>query len=105
GRVAVVTGAARGIGEAAAQALAAFGAEVAVCDREADDLAATRGDVEAVGRRCVSAVLDVRDAEAVGGFVDEVRSTFGRVDIVVNNAGGGFHAPFLDVSPKGQRAL
>src|SRR5207244_2503533 len=105
GRVAVVTGAARGIGEATALALAAFGADVAACDREAGDLAATARDVEALGRRCVSGVLDVRDADAVGRFVDDAGSAFGKVDVVVNNAGGGFHAAFLDVSAKGQRAL
>jgi len=101
----VVTGAARGIGEATALALAAFGADVAICDREADDLAASARDVETLGQRCVSGVLDVRDADAVGRFVDDVRAAFGKVDVVVNNAGGGFHAAFLDVSAKGQRAL
>ena len=101
----MVTGAARGIGEATALALAAFGADVAICDREADDLAATARDVETLGQRCVSGVLDVRDADAVGRFVDDLRAAFGKVDVVVNNAGGGFHAAFLDVSAKGQRAL
>jgi NAD(P)-dependent dehydrogenase (short-subunit alcohol dehydrogenase family) len=104
-RVAIVTGAAVGIGEAVAQTLANFGADVAVCDRDEDNLAKTVADIEGAGRRAVSAVIDVREADAVDAFVADVSSSLGRVDILVNNAGGGFHAPFLDVSAKGQDAL
>ena len=97
GRTAVGTGAAVGIGRAIAEAFVAFGAEVAVCDRDADNLQS----VEAA----VRGVLDVRDAEAVGAFVTEVSDRFGRVDVLVNNAGGGFRSSFLDVNAKGQQAL
>lgn len=96
-RVAIVTGAAVGIGRAVAMSLAAFGAQVAACDRDADNLAT-------VGAAHTS-VLDVRDAAAVDAFVAEVGDRFGRVDVLVNNAGGGFHAMLLDVSAKGQQAL
>ena len=105
GKVALVTGAAQGIGEATALALVRFGADVAVCDREAGGLAETANAVTTLDRKVVSTVLDVRDADAVESFLAEVREHFGRVDVLVNNAGGGFHASFLDVSPKGQRAL
>lgn len=105
GRVAIVTGAAAGIGEATALALAAFGADVAVCDRDADGLADTATALAATGCRVVSEVLDVRHDEAVHAFVARVAAELGRVDILVNNAGGGFAAPFLDVSTKGQDAL
>ena len=104
-RVAIVTGAAAGIGKAVARALARFGAHLAICDRDAAGLAATAGEVTAIGRTVVSAVLDVRDGELVRRFVDEVRAQLGAVDILVNNAGGGFAAPFLDVNEKGQDAL
>jgi 3-oxoacyl-[acyl-carrier protein] reductase len=104
-RVAVVTGAAVGIGEAIALSFARFGADVAVCDRDADSLAATAAGIETAGRRAHSARLDVRDAPAVAGFLEEVGRPFGRVDVLVNNAGGGFAAPFLEVSAKGQAAL
>jgi NAD(P)-dependent dehydrogenase (short-subunit alcohol dehydrogenase family) len=101
GRWALVTGAARGIGAATATALAAFGADLAICDRDGDGLATVAAEIEALGRRAVSGVFDVRsvpDAEAfIGGL--------SRLDVLVNNAGGGFHAPFLDVSGKGQAAL
>jgi NAD(P)-dependent dehydrogenase (short-subunit alcohol dehydrogenase family) len=104
-RVAVVTGAAQGIGEATALALARFGAHVAVCDRDADGLASTVADIEALGRRTHSAVLDVRDEDASAAFLAGVGEQFGKIDILVNNAGGGFWSLFLDVSPKGERAL
>ena len=103
--VAVVTGAARGIGAATAIALARFGAHVALCDRDAEGLAATRREVEALGRRAVSSVLDVREEAAVRGFLAEVGEAFGHVSTLVNNAGGGFYAPFLEVSAKGESAL
>ena len=104
-RVAVVTGAAVGIGEAVALAFARFGAHVAVCDRDVSNLDATADGVEASGRRVVAAELDVRDEEACAGFVATAARELGRLDILVNNAGGGFHADFLDVSAKGQDAL
>jgi NAD(P)-dependent dehydrogenase (short-subunit alcohol dehydrogenase family) len=104
-RVAVVTGAAQGIGEACALALARFGAHVAVCDRDADGLAATVADIEGLGRRVVSAELDVRDAAEVDAFLAAVEAELGHVDVLVNNAGGTFFSPFLDVSDRGEAAL
>ncbi len=104
-RVAVVTGAAQGIGAACALGLARFGAHVALCDREPEGLAATAAAVEALGRRAVTAELDVRDAEAVDAFLETVEAEFGHVDVLVNNAGGTFFSPFLDVNPRGEAAL
>ncbi|MCB1007188.1 MAG: SDR family oxidoreductase [Acidimicrobiales bacterium] len=105
GRVAIVTGAAVGIGEATALALAAHGADLAVCDRDADGLAATAASLSELGARVVAEVLDVRDDEAARAFVGRAAAGLGRLDVLVNNAGGGFAAPFLDVSAKGQDAL
>ena len=104
-QVAVVTGAAQGIGEATAIALARCGAHVAICDRKAEELAETAAAIEALGRRSLSGVLDVREQSAVQDFFAEVGSEFGSLQVLVNNAGGGFWSPFLDVSPKGERAL
>lgn len=104
-RVAIVTGAAVGIGEAIALAFARFGAHLAVCDRDVPNLDATVDAIAAEGRRVVGAELDVRDGDAVRSFVATVGEQFGSVDILVNNAGGGFAAPFLDISDKGQDAL
>lgn len=104
-RVAVVTGAAVGIGRAISAALARFGADVAICDRDERNLAAAEQEIEAAGRRVLSAVLDVRDAVAVEDFFRRIQDGFGRVDILVNNAGGGFQSLFADVSDKGESAL
>jgi NAD(P)-dependent dehydrogenase (short-subunit alcohol dehydrogenase family) len=105
GRVAVVTGAANGIGRATALALARFGADVAICDRDAAPLADAARQIEAAGRRCLSSVLDVRDGEAVRAFFAAIAGELGRADVLVNNAGGGFQSAFADVSDKGQDAL
>ena len=104
-RVAIVTGAANGIGEATAIAFARFGAHLAVCDRDVPNLDATVDAIAAEGRRVVGAELDVRDGDGVRSFLDVVAGEFGHVDILVNNAGGGFNALFLDVNDKGQDAL
>jgi NAD(P)-dependent dehydrogenase (short-subunit alcohol dehydrogenase family) len=104
-RVAIVTGAAVGIGEAIALAFARFGAHVAVCDRDVENLDATADAIEAAGRRTVAGALDVRDGDAVREFVGVTAEQLGRVDILVNNAGGGFTAAFMDVNDKGQDAL
>jgi len=88
GKVAIVTGGARGIGRAIVLRLARQGADVAFLDRGPVEAAeATRGDVEVLGRRCSWTPADVTDPEAVASFVAGVVESFGRVDILVNNAG------------------
>ena len=104
-RVAIVTGAAVGIGRAIAATFARFGADVAMCDRDAENLTAAAADVEQAGRSALTRQLDVRDADQVGDFALAVRQRFGHVDILVNNAGGGFRSDFLAVNRKGQDAL
>jgi 3-oxoacyl-[acyl-carrier protein] reductase len=105
GKTAMVTGAAQGIGAATAVALAAFGADVAICDMQPDELPAVVAEIEALGRRCHHTVLDVRDEPAVGEWLRAVRAELGPIDIMVNNAGGGFHALYENVSPKGEGVL
>ena len=99
GRVAVITGGARGQGRSHAVELARQGADIAIVDRCADldtvtyalatpdDLAETVRLVEAEGRRCVSATADVRDLDAMVAFVDGVVDELGSADILVANAG------------------
>ncbi len=87
GKVAVVTGAARGIGRAIAESLADAGADVAVCDIQEAWLADTAAALAARSRRTLTLAVDVGNAEAVNAAVARVIETFGRVDIMVNNAG------------------
>jgi len=104
-RVAVVTGAARGIGASAAAALARFGADVAIFDMNPEPLPEVIAQVEGAGRRCVAETLDGRDDEAVAAFLSRARDRFGPIDVLVNNAGGGFWSLFEAVSPKGEATL
>lgn len=104
-RVVMVTGAAVGLGEAIALACANFGADLAVCDRDTENLDRTVDELEAAGRRVVAAGLDVRDGDSVREFVETTAQELGPIDVLVNNAGGGFASRFLDVSEKGQEAL
>ena len=101
GRRVAVTGAAQGLGAAVAITLARFGADVAICDRDGDGLGRTAGEVAGLGCHAHAELLDVREAGAVRAWIEPLD----RIDALVNNAGGGFHADFLDVSDKGQDAL
>jgi 3-oxoacyl-[acyl-carrier protein] reductase len=105
GRAIVVTGAARGIGAATARLLAAYGARLALCDRLTDPLDALAAELADEGTDVLAATVDVRDAEAVDAFVAAAGSRFGRLDGLVNNAGGTFVAPALDVAAKGEAML
>ena len=87
GKVAVVTGASRGIGKAIAQALAEEGCAVAICARNAERLNAAVSDLSRNGARVIGVPTDVTDAAAVGKFVGAACDAFGRIDILVNNAG------------------
>ena len=86
-KVVLVTGAARGIGRAIAETVAEAGADVALCDLQEEWLAETAEAVSAAGRTVRCYAVDVSDAEAVVATVDAVVSDFGRVDVLVNNAG------------------
>jgi 3-oxoacyl-[acyl-carrier protein] reductase len=88
GRVALVTGASRGIGRAIACALAHAGVDVAINFRErASDAEAAAAEVRAFGRRSLTVQADVSQCAEVGRMVEAVEATLGRVDILVNNAG------------------
>lgn len=89
GRVAVVSGAARGLGRATALALAEHGADVVVVDRDGAGAHATAGEIEALGRRSLVAVTDVSDPDAVAALFRTVDSRFGGVDFLGNVAGDG----------------
>lgn len=99
GKVAVVTGAGRGIGAATAVALAEAGADVVISARTEDQLRTVAKQVEAAGRRAHVVTADLSDLDAVAGLAGEAKDALGRLDIVVNNVGGSMPRPFLDTTP------
>jgi 2-deoxy-D-gluconate 3-dehydrogenase len=105
GRVAMVTGAGRGLGRATALALAEAGADVALLARSKDDLEATAAAVRGVGRRAVALPADVTRAEEVAEAVDQARRGLGRLDIVVNNSGIAVVKPLVETTPEDWRAV
>jgi 3-oxoacyl-[acyl-carrier protein] reductase len=105
GQVALVTGAARGIGRAVAQALGEAGADLALADIQGDGLRRAAAELGATGRRVHAIETDVRDAAAVRHMVEATVAALGGLDVLVNNAGGTFEAPFLQVNERGFRAL
>lgn len=99
-QVAIVTGAGRGIGRASALALAEQGADVVLVARSEDQLEAVAGEIAALGRRGLVVPADVSDTGNLEGVVAAAIDEFGRLDIVVNNAGGTEPRPFLATSER-----
>ncbi len=95
-KVAMVTGATRGLGEVTATALAKAGADVAVCGRDTSNLERVSKDIKNLGRKSAGFVLDVTSADSVCDSVDRILERFGKVDILVNNAGINYRSPLLD---------
>ena len=102
GKVALITGGGTGIGRAVARELARTGAKVAICGRRPEPLE----DVQAeLGDDCLAVSTDVREPEQVEALVARTLERFGRIDTLVNNAGGQFLAPAEEISLKGWRAV
>ncbi len=100
GKVAVVTGAGRGIGKSIALAFAKAGADVAVCARRADEIEQTGAEIMLLGRRCIACSADLAEPSQVDGFVQDVLSEFEGVDVLVNNAGAYLErGAFVDSDP------
>jgi len=97
-KVAIVTGAGRGIGAASAIALAEAGADVLLSSRTEAQLNEVAERIEALGRRAVVVPADLSDLDAVAGLADTAKAALGRVDIVVNNVGGSMPRAFMDTS-------
>ena len=105
GRVAVVTGAARGLGQAAATGLAAFGADIAALDLAADACAETKRQIEATGRQCRAYACDVADCAAVKKTVAAIAADFGKIAILANIAGITARVPTDRITPEQVRRL
>ncbi len=98
GRVALVTGASRGLGEGFARTLAKAGADLIVTSRTLQSLDSIRKEVESLGRRCVPLALDVRDHDSICGAAEAVAGHVERLDILVNNAGCNVRKPAVEVT-------
>jgi 7-alpha-hydroxysteroid dehydrogenase len=104
GRVAVVTGAGQGIGAGCAVALAEAGADVALAARTQADLDAVAERIRALGRRAVAVSTDVTEPDQLARLVDTTVAELGRVDVLVNNAGGWDPRPITHTSPRSLEA-
>jgi citronellol/citronellal dehydrogenase len=105
GQVCVVSGAGTGLGRATALELARLGAVVVGCGRRQEPLDAMAADVEGAGGIAEAVVTDIRDEEAVDALMDGVVERHGRLDVLVNNAGGQFLSPAEAITPKGFRTV
>lgn len=104
-QVAVVTGGGTGIGRATALRLASSGYHVAICGRRPEPIEAVREQIAIAGGVCLAEPCDVRDPDQVSHFLDRVLEEGGRIDALVNNAGGQFTADAEDISVGGFRAV
>ena len=104
GRVAIVTGAGKGIGAGCALGLAEAGADVALAARTASDLDAVAERITALGRRAIAVPTDVTDASQLQTLVTRTVNELGRVDVLVNNAGGWDPRPVMATSPRNVEA-
>ncbi len=100
GKIALITGTAKGIGQGITFALAKAGADVAIVDRDVEGLAETEGLVEALGRRVLKIRTDVTRQEDVAKMVAKTVESFGQLDVAVNNAGVVGVCPIAEMSPE-----
>jgi NAD(P)-dependent dehydrogenase (short-subunit alcohol dehydrogenase family) len=98
GRVAIVTGASRGLGRTFARALARAGADLVITSRDEERLRGTVDEIAAIGRRAVPIALDVRDQASITRMAEAAQTAYGAIDILVNNAGCNIRKKALEVS-------
>lgn len=105
GTAALVTGGGRGIGRAIALGFARLGADVVIASRREENLAPTAKEIEAFGRQCLAVPMSIRETEQVDALVEAAYRRFGKIDFLVNNAGGQFPASPKKISDGGWRAV
>lgn len=98
GKVAIVTGASRGLGQYFGRALARAGADLVITSRTREKLETFTAEIEAMGRKAVPLELDVRDQASIEGMVEAAHEAYGKIDILVNNAGCNVRKPALDIT-------
>ena len=97
-RVAIVTGTSRGLGQVFARALARAGADLVVTSRTVESVRPFAAEIEALGRRAVPLALDERDEASIRAMADAAQQAFGRIDVLVNNAGCNVRKKAVDVT-------
>lgn len=98
GKVAIVTGSSRGLGQYLARALAHAGADVVITSRTLESLEPFKTEIEALGRKALPLALDVRDYDSIQTMVATAYDHYGKIDILVNNAGCNVRKPAVEVS-------
>lgn len=98
GKVAVVTGASRGLGQYFGRALATAGADLVITSRKLDDLRDFKQEIEEMGRRALPLELDLRDEQSIRAMAPAAIAHYGHIDILVNNAGCNVRKPAVEVS-------
>jgi NAD(P)-dependent dehydrogenase (short-subunit alcohol dehydrogenase family) len=98
GKVAIVTGASRGLGQYFGRALARAGADLVITSRTLDSLKGFQAEIETLGRRAVPLALDVRDHASITAMAEAAEAAYGRIDILVNNAGCNVRKPAVDIT-------
>ena len=98
GKVAVITGTSRGLGQYFGRALAKAGADLVITSREPGRLKSFEDEIKSLGRKVFPTTLDVRDFDSIQSMVDNAIKHFGKIDILVNNAGCNVRKPALDVT-------
>jgi peroxisomal 2,4-dienoyl-CoA reductase len=104
-KIVLVTGGGTGIGRSIALSMAACGAHVVLASRNLDNLRAVATQVEAQGRQALPIRTDIRQVEQIEAMVQTAMTTFGRIDVLVNNAAGSFLAAARKITPKGWRSV
>lgn len=98
GKVALITGASRGLGQYFGRALAKAGADLVITSRKIETLATFQAEIEGLGRRAVPVALDVRDYKSIQQMAAAAQAAYGKIDILVNNAGCNIRKPAIDVT-------
>src|SRR3989475_13163959 len=87
GKAAIVTGGSRGLGQYFGRALARAGADLVITSRDPDTLAPFKAEIEGLGRQALPLSLDVRDYDSIQAMIDQAIAHYGKIDVLVNNAG------------------
>ena len=104
-KVALVTGGATGIGRATVWILARMGARVVTCGRSAEKLSVLHDELAEYGLSALTVPMDIREQDQVSALFDQIQAHYGRLDLLVNNAGGQFPQSAIDMSANGFRAV